>query len=132
MRACNAGARSVPNCLFRIGGLWCIIGAMPLAALLTVLAAQLLDFGTFLRMVGRHGPESEANPLVASTFLGLGAPGVLLLKLLLVTVVAGIAAAGWLRPDRPATRAAAALTVGAAIVAGLAGAFSNTRVLLGV
>jgi hypothetical protein len=100
-------------------------------ALLTVVAAQLLDLGSFLRMVGRDGVGSEANPLVAATFSGLGTPGVLLLKVLLLVVVVGIAAAGWLRRDQPSWRVAASLTLGVAIVAGLAGGFSNARVLLG-
>ena len=85
-------------------------------ALLTVVAAQLLDLGSFLRMVGRDGVDSEANPLVAATFSGLGTPGVLLLKVLLLLVVVGIAAAGWLRRDQPSWRVAASLTLGVAIV----------------
>ena len=61
---------------------------MPLGTgLLTMLVAQLFDLATFVTMVHRLGPSSEANPIVVAI---LGADGLSVLvvaKMLLVVLI---------------------------------------------
>jgi len=58
--------------------------------LASLVAAQMFDFGTFTVMVGRHGVESEANPLVANGLALFGMPVVAILKAALVILLAAI------------------------------------------
>ncbi len=99
-------------------------------AVVTATAAQMLDLGTFVRMVAMHGPVAEANPLVAQILTQLGVPFVAVMKLaglsLVVAVIAVLA-----RSDRPSSHTRLAGVVAAfAIVAGLFGAWTNATVLL--
>ncbi len=98
--------------------------------LLTAVAAQLFDLGTFLVMVGRFGAEAEANPLVAALFSGYGTPVVALAKLstLLLVVALAVSTA---RRSRRVRFVAGGLPLAVAIVAGLLGGLSNARVILG-
>ncbi len=99
-------------------------------AIATVVAAQLLDFATFLLMVRAHGPQTEANPLVAHLFAELGSPAVLAAKLFLILLVVGLALAGSLRGRHPVWQFIAAAPIALAILAGVVGGWSNATVLL--
>ncbi len=98
-------------------------------ALMTVVVAQLFDFGTFVEMVRRVGVGAEMNPLVATLFNGYGTPAVALAKAALVLLVVSLAVAT-MRSSRRVRVAAGTLPVGLAIVAGLIGGISNALVLL--
>ena len=108
-------------------------------ALLTVTVAQLLDLGTFVRMVAVHGPASEANPLVAYMLLGLGLPFVAVAKVaglsVVVAVIVVLAGADFhadgTMPARLWHRRLSAAIVAAAVVAGLVGGWTNAAVLTG-
>lgn len=102
----------------------------PMLPLLTAVAAQLFDLGTFLIMVRRFGAEAEANPLVAALFSDYGTPFVALAKLAALLLVIGLAVSTARRSPR-VRLVAGALPLAVAIVAGLVGGLSNTRVLLG-
>jgi hypothetical protein len=98
--------------------------------LLTFAVAQFFDFGTFVTMVGRHGPEAEANPLVAMVLVGHGVPLLFVAKLAVVALAVAVVA---VLVDRTARRpsprlAASVLTVG--ILAGLIGGVTNAANLL--
>ena len=100
-------------------------------AVLVLTIAQLLDLGTFVRMIWAHGAASEANPLVATLLLGHGLPFVAIAKIaaLSFVVAAIVVLAG--RLDRPRHPRLAAAVVVAAIAAGLVGGWSNAAVILG-
>ena len=103
---------------------------MSLAAVLAVTVAQLLDLGTFVRMVWLHGPSAEANPLVAHLLLGQGLPFVAVAKVAgLALIVASIVVLAG-RPDRPRFPRLAAFVAVAAILAGLVGGWTNTGAIL--
>jgi hypothetical protein len=97
--------------------------------MLTMAVAQFFDFGTFAVMVRRHGPTSEANPLVAAIFGDLGLGGTALAKAALVLLVAsvGLILAG--RNGTVGRRRTAALVVGLGIVGGLVGGITNALTL---
>jgi len=94
--------------------------------LASLLAAQMFDFGTFTVMVGRHGIDSEANPLVANGFVLFGMPLVAILKVALIVFLAAII----ILLDRGRTvrrrspRLAATIAV-LAVLAGLMGGITN-------
>ncbi|NJD28361.1 MAG: hypothetical protein FIA92_08695 [Chloroflexi bacterium] len=92
------------------------------AALLTILAAQLLDFATFAEMMRRVGPDAEANPLVALLYSAYGLPIVAVAKIALVTLVAATVV---ITARRPSSRMTGVI-IGVAIMAGLIGGLSNT------
>ena len=97
---------------------------MPLAVLV-VTVAQLLDLGTFLRMVALHGAAAEANPLVASMLLGHGLPFVAVAKVAALSLaVAAMVVLSGRAHDRRSRGLAAAIAV-AAIGAGLVGGWTN-------
>lgn len=92
---------------------------------LTMAVAQLFDFGTFIVMIRRHGPEAEANPLVAAILVDLGIPAAALVKAALVLLVASTVVI--LSGSRGAIgrRRLAALISGVAVLAGLVGGCTN-------
>ena len=94
-------------------------------ALVVVTVAQLLDLGTFMRMVAMYGAAAEANPLVASLLAGPGLPFVVVAKIaaLAVAVSAIVVLAG--RPDGRRFPAVAGAIVVTAIGAGLVGGWTN-------
>jgi hypothetical protein len=100
-------------------------------AVLVVTVAQLLDLGTFLRMVAVHGPGTEANPLVAMMLADHGLPFVATAKIaaLGLAVAAIVVLAG--RIDRPRHPGLASLVAAAAITAGVVGGWSNAIVIVG-
>jgi hypothetical protein len=95
-----------------------LVGQVLVLAWLATLS-QLFDFMTALQMVGQHGLKAELNPLVRSAFLGLGAPGVAILKLAPVLLIVLLVKIGFQRP-----RLARNLLVVAAVTGSLA-ALSN-------
>lgn len=99
-------------------------------SLLTVVAAQLFDLGTFVAMIRRVGPHAEANPLVASLFADYGTIAVAFAKAALVLFVVALAISTGRQPRR-IRLATAVLPVALAIVAGLVGGVSNSIVILG-
>ena len=76
-------------------------GAMVLAVV-TATVAQMLDLGTFVRMVAIHGPLAEGNPLVAHLLDELGVPYLAVAKIAVLSLVIAIVAVllGSRRPAR--------------------------------
>ena len=92
---------------------------------LVVTLAQILDLGTFVRMIQIHGPASEANPLVAGLLAGHGLPFVAVAKVAaLALAIAAIAVLAG-RAGRPRHPRLAAAVAAAAILAGLLGGWTN-------
>jgi hypothetical protein len=102
---------------------------MPLAlGLLTMLAAQLLDLGTFVTMIRRLGPSAEANPIVSAILGTSGLDVLVVAKLLLVVLVGGVTVT--LMSGRgPKARLAGEVLLGFAIVAGIIGGWSNAATI---
>src|SRR5947207_15803957 len=98
---------------------------MPLAtALLTMLAAQLLDLATFITMVRRFGPKAEINPFVSAMLGSGGLTAVVVAKLLLVVLVASVAIALMTGREHGLRRAGTVL-LACAIAAGIFGGWTN-------
>ena len=102
-------------------------------ALVVVTAAQLLDLGTFVRMIGLHGVAAEANPLVAGlltdhgmTFVAVAKVAALALVVAIIVVLAGRDSS--VRRNHPRLAAAVAF---AAILGGLVGGWTNAGAILG-
>ena len=93
-------------------------------ALLTMVAAQLFDLGTFVVMVRRMGSGAEANPLVVSTLSTGGLPDVVLAKLALIVLIGAVTVALMTMRGRGLERTAWVL-LACAIVAGMVGGGSN-------
>ncbi len=95
-------------------------------ALLTMVAAQLLDLGTFLTMVHRVGFGGEANPLAANILEG-GAGGLVLLVLakLALIVLVGSVTVSLVALRRRSFQRAGWVLLGFAIAAGILGGWSN-------
>ena len=93
------------------------------AAVLTMSAAQLFDLATFLTMVHRLGPASEANPLVAMLFGLYGFPLVAIAK---VTMLAFVTAIGAVLLKEQGTRWVVVTILVAGIGVGIIGGISNT------
>jgi hypothetical protein len=92
--------------------------------------AQLLDLGTFVRMVMQHGVAAEANPLVASLLADHGLPLVAAAKLAALSLIIGVIAV-LARSDGRKKYPRLALTVATlAVVAGLLGGISNVAVIV--
>ena len=98
-------------------------------ALLTITVAQMLDLGTFVRMVGERGSAAEANPIVAQLLVGMGLPFVAVAKVAALSVVVAVVVVLAGRPDAPGHRRLAAVVVAAAVLAGLVGGWTNALVL---
>jgi hypothetical protein len=101
-----------------------------LVGALTLVTAQFFDFGTFVSMLGRHGPAAEANPLVNALLSDMGLPFLFVAKLsvaaLAIAVVAVLIAQG--RPQAHPRLAGTILAIG--IAAGLIGGLSNALTLI--
>ena len=57
--------------------------------------AQMLDLGTFVRMIAIHGPLAEGNPLVAHLLDELGVPFLAVAKIAVLSLVIAIVAVLW-------------------------------------
>jgi hypothetical protein len=97
--------------------------------LMTMIAAQLFDLGTFVTMIRRLGPASETNPFVVDALANHGLPGlvvgkaVLMLFIVALTMVLG-------RRSSLADRRVTAIVLGVSIVAGLIGGGSNALTMV--
>ena len=99
-------------------------------ALLAVTVAQLLDLGTFVRMIALHGPSVEGNPIVAHLVEGFGLPFVAVAKIAVLSVVVAVIVVLAGREDRVRHRRLAATVAAIAVVAGIVGGVSNAIVIL--
>jgi hypothetical protein len=65
------------------------VQSLPQFVVVAIVAAttQLFDLLTALGMLARHGDGAELNPLVRSVFLGFGAPGLTLLKVVALAAI---------------------------------------------
>ncbi len=93
-------------------------------ALATMVAAQLLDLVTFVRMIQRVGIGGEANPFVIGVFHDGGLPTLVLAKLALIVLIGSVAVVLLVARGRTFHRAGGAL-LAAAIVAGILGGWTN-------
>jgi hypothetical protein len=93
-------------------------------ALLTMIAAQLLDLGTFIEMVRRVGIAGEANPFVLDLFRDGGLPTLILAKVSLVVLIGSVSVALLAMRGRTWQRAGGVL-LAVAIFAGIVGGWSN-------
>jgi hypothetical protein len=100
-------------------------------AIVVVTVAQLLDLGTFLRMIATRGPGIEANPIVSSMLADHGLSFVTAAKVaaLSLTVAAIVVLGG--RAGGPGHQRLAAAIVIAAVAAGLVGGLTNAVAILG-
>ena len=97
----------------------------------TLALAQAIDLATFAVMVGRRGPLAEANPVVADLYEQMGMPAVVLAKLALVMLVAGLVLASAARGRRGIWAIVGGVPLALAIAAGLIGGISNASTYLG-
>ncbi len=99
-------------------------------AIITLTVAQLLDLGTFVRMIAGHGAAAEANPLVRYILTGYGLPMLVVAKLAVLSLVVAVVAQLAGRAAQPEHRRLVAAVLAAAIVAGIVGGWSNAAVML--
>ncbi len=99
-------------------------------AVLTATVAQLLDLGTFVRMVAIHGPVVEGNPIVNRLLLDQGVFFVAVTKIVALALVVAVIAVLAGREQRPRHVKMAAAVAGVAIAAGLLGGWTNAIVIL--
>jgi hypothetical protein len=99
-------------------------------AVLTATVAQMLDLGTFVRMVTMHGSIAEANPIVAGLLNELGVPFVAVTKVAALSLVVAVIAFLVRGEGRPSHGRLAACILAVAIVAGIFGAWTNTAIIL--
>jgi hypothetical protein len=97
----------------------------------TLALAQAVDLATFAVMIGRRGPLAEANPVVADLYGQMGMPAVVLAKLALVMLVAGLVLAAGARDRRGAWGLVGGVPLALAIAAGLIGGITNASTYLG-
>jgi hypothetical protein len=99
-------------------------------ALITATVAQMLDLGTFVRMIAIHGPVAEGNPLVNHLIVEMGLPFVAVTKIAALALVIAIVAVLWGNEQRRRHPRLAGAILGFAIVAGVFGAWTNATVIL--
>ena len=92
--------------------------------LLAVAVAQLGDVVTFVRMIATHGWAAESNPLVHETAALAGFPGLVVVKVAVVVLVASTFAI-----LARSHRRLAATVAGVGVMAGILGATSNVLAL---
>jgi hypothetical protein len=97
---------------------------------LTVTVAQLLDLGTFARMINLHGAAAEANPLVAGLLADHGLPFAAVAKLAALSVIVAVIVVLGERVDRPGHPRIARTVAGLAVLGGLIGGLTNAFVLV--
>jgi hypothetical protein len=101
---------------------------MPLLTfgLIVMALAQLLDLTTFAYMIEHHGPEAEANPLIAQLVATYGVAMPMITKGALVLLVASIAVILGTRGGPRSHRRLALGIVAVAIVVGIFGGWTNS------
>lgn len=97
---------------------------------MTLFLAQTLDLATFSVMVARHGVGAEANPIVVEVFDSYGMPAVVIVKLVLIALVAGLALAASGKGSRRLWAMVGGLPLAVAIAAGLIGGITNAATYL--
>jgi hypothetical protein len=103
-----------------------------LALRITTLAlAQAVDLVTFVVMVGRRGPAAEANPVVEDLYGAMGMPAVVLAKIALVVLIAGLVLAASAHGRKGVWALVGGVPLALAIAAGLIGGITNTAAYLG-
>lgn len=100
------------------------------AAVMTLTVAQLLDLGTFIRMIARHGIEVEANPLVSHLVAEFGMQFVAVAKITALSVVVATTVVLIGPPDKPGHPRLARIVVAVAVLAGLIGGWTNAATLI--
>ena len=98
--------------------------------LITLVLAQALDLATFWVMIRSVGAAAEANPLVADLFTTLGAPAVVLAKVLLIVLVGSLGVAAATQAGSRTWRVVGGLPLALAIALGLIGGITNASVIL--
>lgn len=96
--------------------------------LMTMIAAQLFDLGTFVTMIRRLGPAAETNPFVAGALANHGLPDLILGKAVLMLFIVALSIV-LSRQPRLIDRRMTAVVLGVSIVAGLIGGGSNALVI---
>ena len=100
------------------------------AAVVTLTVAQLLDLGTFIRMVDRHGIAAEANPLVSHIVGQLGLPYITVAKVTALSLVVAVTVILTEAPSRRGHPRLARLVVAVAVIAGIIGGWTNAATLI--
>jgi uncharacterized protein DUF5658 len=100
---------------------------LPFAAA-TAALAQVLDLGTFVAMVQRHGLGAEANPIVAGLVGDYGLPMAAIVKVALLAFVIALAVV-LERRGRRFEGILAIIVIGATIAAGLLGGATNVATM---
>ena len=100
------------------------------AAVVTLTVAQLLDLGTFIRMIARHGVEVEANPLVSHLAAEYGMQFVAVTKITALSVVVAVTVVLLGQPNGPGHPRLARTVVAIAVLAGLIGGWTNAATLI--
>ena len=100
-------------------------------AVLTLTISQLLDLGTFVRMIDRHGVGAEANPLVSHLVTVHGLEFVAVAKIVVLAVVVAVTVVlAESPPDRAGYPRLARLVAAVAVVVGLLGGWTNAATLI--
>jgi hypothetical protein len=100
------------------------------AAVVTLTVAQLLDLGTFIRMIGRHGNGAEANPLVSHLLNQYGFEFVAVTKIVALSLVVAVTVVLAGPREQPAHPRLAWLVVAVAVAVGIVGGWTNAVTLI--
>jgi hypothetical protein len=100
------------------------------AAVVTLTVAQLLDLGTFIRMIDRYGAEAEANPLVSHLLAQHGFEFVAVTKIVALSLVVAVTVVLAGNRERPGRPRLAWLVVAVAVVVGILGGWTNAVTLI--
>jgi lipoprotein signal peptidase len=100
------------------------------AAVVTLTVAQLLDLGTFIRMIERHGVSVEANPLVLHLVTNFGLAFVTVAKITALSLVVAVTVVLTEAPYRQGHPRLARLVVAVAVIAGIIGGWTNAATLI--
>ena len=99
-------------------------------AVLTVTMAQLLDLGTFARMIDLHGYAAEANPFVAGLLDSHGLPFAAVAKIAALSLIVAVIVVLGERADRPGHPRLARTIAALAVLAGLVGGLTNALAII--
>lgn len=100
------------------------------AAVVTLTVAQLLDLGTFIRMIDRHGIAAEANPFVLHLVHEFGLAFVTVSKITALSLVVAVTVVLTEAPYRRGHPRLARLVVAVAVMAGIIGGWTNAATLI--
>ena len=97
---------------------------------LTVTVAQLLDLGTFARMISLHGVTAEANPLVSGLLAAHGLEFAAVAKIAALSLIVAVIVVLGGRADRPGHPRLARTIAALAVLAGLVGGLTNALAIV--